>query len=365
MSKWREYHLSEFFLFGNGKIRPSQHGLIPIYGGNGVLGFANQSNYDGETIIIGRVGAYCGSVFFEDRNIWVSDNALSAKPKSNYDTKFLYYLLNYINLNQYAEGSSHPLITQKLLNSINIFTTDDQIEQKAIAGVLSSLDDKIDLLHRQNKTLEAMAETLFRQWFIEEAEDDWEEYQIKDFIQHIKISVQPQNSQQLLFTHFSIPSFDNNQKAQVEFGKEIKSNKYKVIENTILVSKLNPMTPRVWAVMNLHSPNSICSTEFQVLQPLDSNHFGFFFYLLKSNDVVSELGMAASGTSGSHQRITATDILNINFSVPNMTKINSFSQLVRGNLHKIDKNRESIKTLERFRDLLLPKLMSGEVRVEF
>ena len=55
-------------------------------------------------------------------------------------------------------------------------------EQKAIAGVLSSLDDKIDLLHRQNKTLEAMAETLFRQWFIEEAEDDWEIKTLDDIL---------------------------------------------------------------------------------------------------------------------------------------------------------------------------------------
>jgi len=177
---WKKVKLGEVVKFGNGKVRPKTKGNIPIFGGNGILGYCDKFNYEGETIIIGRVGAYCGSVYFENKPIWISDNALSAKPKSKNDTKFLYYLLKNLNLNQFALGSSHPLITQTLLHSIDVEICTDKNEQKAIASVLSSLDDKIDLLHRQNKTLEAMAETLFRQWFIEEAREDWEEGRIPD-----------------------------------------------------------------------------------------------------------------------------------------------------------------------------------------
>ena len=83
----RECKLGDILHFGNGKTRPKHDGDIPVYGGNGVLGYANQSNYEGETIVIGRVGAYCGAVYYENRPIWVSDNALSAFPKSGYDTK--------------------------------------------------------------------------------------------------------------------------------------------------------------------------------------------------------------------------------------------------------------------------------------
>ena len=72
-----------------------------------------------------------------------------------------------INLNQWAGGSSHPLVTQSLLNSLEFSICINPQTQTAIASILSSLDDKIDLLHRQNATLEKMAETLFRQWFIE------------------------------------------------------------------------------------------------------------------------------------------------------------------------------------------------------
>lgn len=168
MGEWKEYKLGDIISLGNGKVRPKETGNIPIYGGNGILGYCNSSNYDGETVIIGRVGAYCGSVYYENRPIWISDNALAVKSKKGYSTKFIYYLLKNLKLNDYAEGSSHPLITQTLLNAIDVLFIDDIGEQKSIASILSSLDDKINLLHRENKILEAMAETLFRKWFIEE-----------------------------------------------------------------------------------------------------------------------------------------------------------------------------------------------------
>ena len=171
MTEWKEYKLGEIATFGNGKVRPQKQGDIPIYGGNGILGYCDEYNYCGETVIVGRVGAYCGSVYYENRPIWVSDNALALKPKNNYNTKFIYYLLKKYNLNEYAEGSSHPLVTQTLLNAIEIIFTDDIEEQIRIASILSSLDDKIDLLHRENKTLEAMAETLFKELVVNENND--------------------------------------------------------------------------------------------------------------------------------------------------------------------------------------------------
>ena len=148
MSSWRECKLGDIINFGNGKSRPKIEGQYPIYGGNGVLGYANQFNYEDETIILGRVGAYCGSVYYEKKPIWISDNALSAKPKKGNHTKFLYYFLKNMDLNSHAGGSSHPLITQSLLSSLDIEICSEYEEQKAIAEVLSSLDDKIDLLHR-------------------------------------------------------------------------------------------------------------------------------------------------------------------------------------------------------------------------
>ncbi len=90
MSGWKECKLGDVIKFGNGKRKPKSDGDVPIFGGNGILGYSSESNYERETIIIGRVGAYCGSVYYHDKPIWVSDNALAAKPKegnSKYSVK--------------------------------------------------------------------------------------------------------------------------------------------------------------------------------------------------------------------------------------------------------------------------------------
>ncbi|NOS97386.1 MAG: hypothetical protein HOP25_02810 [Methylotenera sp.] len=108
MSELKPCKLGDVVSFGNGKARPASEGNIPIYGGNGILGYCADSNYDGETIVIGRVGAYCGATYYENQPIWVSDNALSAKPKGRNNTKFFYYFLKDMDLNQHAGGSSHP-----------------------------------------------------------------------------------------------------------------------------------------------------------------------------------------------------------------------------------------------------------------
>jgi type I restriction enzyme S subunit len=166
MTNWKEYKLGEIAQIKNGKSRPKVKGDIPVYGGNGILDYSEFSNVKGETIIIGRVGAYCGSVYFENKEIWVSDNALYAKPKKGFNSKYLYYLLKEDNLNQYAGGSSHPLLTQGRLNDLK-FNLPDLPTQTAIAEILSSLDDKIELNNLINQELENLAQNLFKQWFID------------------------------------------------------------------------------------------------------------------------------------------------------------------------------------------------------
>ena len=124
---WEIGKLGDIAALLNGKSRPKEveNGTIPIYGGNGVMGYTDKSNYSGISIIIGRVGAYCGSLYLENKEIWVSDNALLSRPKSEESFYFLFYLFKSLNLNSMAEGSSHPLLTQTLLNSIKIVKPPD------------------------------------------------------------------------------------------------------------------------------------------------------------------------------------------------------------------------------------------------
>jgi len=237
-------------------------------------------------------------------------------------------------------------------------------EQRAIASVLSCLDDKIDLLHRQNKTLEAMAETLFRQWFVEGVDVGWEEKPLSSIAEHKKYNVKPDQNPATIYRHYSIPAFDDGKQPVMELGSEIKSNKYQVVPNSILISKLNPRFPRVWAITDLMDENSICSTEFQVVYPTQAIYYGFIYCLLKSKQVTEELIGAAGGTSGSHQRVKPEDIFNLSFQMPPNERIGEFNLIASDHLKKVSTNTKQIRILEKLRDTLLPKLVSGEVRVE-
>jgi type I restriction enzyme S subunit len=136
--------------------------------------------------------------------------------------------------------------------------------QRAIAEVLSSLDDKINLLTRQNATLEALAQTYFRQWFVEDNNNS--PLAVSEIVTLENNSINPARQPLTPFYHYSIPAFDDAQTPAIELGKTILSNKFVVPPDTILVSKLNPITPRIWRIDDKVKPNSVCSTEFQVLR---------------------------------------------------------------------------------------------------
>ena len=288
--------------------------------------------------------------------------------RNKLDPNFAYYYLTQdsvveeLDIIAEASTSTYPSLKPSDIENLSVCVPLSLVEQRAIADILSSLDDKIDLLHRQNKTLESLAETLFRQWFIEEAQPDWKEYTLSDFADHIKEGVIPANSKTTTFHHYSLPAFDAGKTPTIEFGGEILSNKYKVSAETILISKLNPRFPRVWPIIKLPSDNSICSTEFQVIKP-KGKLFGYIYYLLCSKDATDYLAMSASGTSGSHQRVRPEDILNITASLPSIESAEAFSKLIITHINKVHANQHQIQTLEKLRDTLLPKLMSREAAI--
>ncbi len=342
MTEWKECKLGDVVFFSNGKSRPDTSGYIPIYGGNGILEYTDQSNNDGETIIIGRVGAYCGSVYYENRPVWVSDNALAAKPKEQYYAKYLYYLLKFSDLNQYAEGSSHPLLTQSLLNSIDIVFCDNIDEQKAIAEVLSSLDDKIDLLTRQNKTLEDLAQAYFRKWFIEDASDKWEEIPLG---QLFVISSGKGLKKEKFTEHGQYRVLGAN-------GEIGKTNEYLFNERLIYTGRVGTLgnvfivdREPVWL-----SDNTLVFRNIK--------YFFFVYFSLKWAN------LADYNVGSTQPLIRQSDIKEIRVFMPDKERLDSFENLANSIFAKINSNQKQIQLLQKLRDTLLPKLISGEIRVK-
>lgn len=327
------------------------------------MGYASEFNYDGQTIVIGRVGAYCGTTYFEKQPIWVSDNALAAKPKKGNDAKYLYYLLKHLDLNQHAEGSSHPLLTQTLLNSIDASYSDDENEQKVIASVLSSLDDKIDLLHRQNKTLEAMAEILFRQWFVEEAQEEWETVRVGDFVKTNALSITKNTNLKTIryldtgsLTEGKIEGFQS-----LSVSDAPSRAKRIVKHNDVLISTVRP-NQKHYGIIKNPDEDIIVSTGFCVITCKNITPH-FIYILLTTNDMTEYLHSIAEASTSTYPSLKPSDIECLEFKLPPDDRLNEFSEYADNAWNKIEYNHIQIRTLEILRDTLLPKLMSGEVRV--
>lgn len=124
------------------KLRP--FGMYPVYGGNGINGYTSNYNVDGDTLVIGRVGEKCGNVNITSTKSWVSDNALIVIPKARYNVEYLSYLLEFLNLNDYANRNAQPVISGQIIYAIEAPYEDNEEHQEEIARTLSQFDTYID-----------------------------------------------------------------------------------------------------------------------------------------------------------------------------------------------------------------------------
>ena len=160
-------NLGQHLKFSNGKTSPDRTdtGVYPVYGANGIIGYSSEYNSDENTIIIGRVGSYCGSVHFSDKKCWVTDNAISARSMNLKESIFWFYYLKSLNLNSMRVGSGQPLLNQTILKSISL--PDLNINKIKVGEILLSFDQKIDLNTQINQTLEQITQALFKSWFVD------------------------------------------------------------------------------------------------------------------------------------------------------------------------------------------------------
>ena len=247
-------------------------------------------------------------------------------------------------------------------------------EQTLIASILSSLDDKIAVNKKICENLEEQAQALFKHWFVDfapfkdgqfvESElglipEGWRVVTLGDIAELRKPSIKPQDN--ILYTHYSIPAFDNGMKPSVDEGSTIKSNKFGINDAAILLSKLNPSTKRIWYTGNV-SENSVSSTEFLPFYSKNKELTPFIYCYLNCDSNYREIANGAKGTTNSHQRIDANSILTrgLAYSEEAIKKFCDCCQYLMELI--LEANQESSR-LATLRDTLLPKLMSGQIKV--
>ena len=160
---WSRVALGDVLELSSGKsIAPGGAGRFRVYGSNGLIGGSEQFLYS-QGLVIGRVGANCGSVALSLDAFWASDNTLVARPKGEeIDLRFAYYLLLDARLNRWAGGAAQPLLTQTVLNPLELHLPGPHT-QRRIASILGAYDDLIEVNRRRIAVLEEMARRLFEE----------------------------------------------------------------------------------------------------------------------------------------------------------------------------------------------------------
>ncbi len=232
-------------------------------------------------------------------------------------------------------------------------------EQKAIASVLSSLDDKIDLLHRQNKTLEAMAETLFRQWFVEEALEDWEEKpldEVADYLNGLACQKYPPKNDVDKLPVLKIKELKNGFTDNSDWATTDLKEDYIVQSGDIIFSWSGSLLVKIWDGRN-------CVLNQHLFKVTSVKYPQWFIYFWTKFHIKEFIAIAESkATTMGH--IKREDLSHSMALVPADSELEHMNSIVYPLIDKIILNNEQLAKLGMLRDSLLPKLMSGEVRVE-
>jgi type I restriction enzyme S subunit len=295
------------------------------------------------------------------------------------DNDFVFYLSRWNEVRAHAEinldgTSGRQRVPKECFNDLKLILPKNLQEQTAIASVLSSLDDKIDLLHRQNKTLEALAETLFRQWFVEEAKEEWEEVRLGNIIEIINgVSYKSDDLNSSKTAMVTLKSFDRNGGFRMDGFKEY-TGKYKeqhilkegdlVVAHTDITQEADVIGNPVMVIGNPKYDTLVFSMDLVKVVSKDENYSNEFLYLLmKSREFKEHCLGYSNGSTVLH--LSKKAVPEYEMKLPPKNLIKEFSKKVKPLVQKQFRNQTQIRTLTQLRDTLLPKLMSGEVRVDY
>ena len=367
---------------------------------------SSKSKFQAGDILFGKLNPHFRKVIRTNFSGICSTDIWVIRPTNIVNKEFLFYIMasqKFVDfVTQGREGTGLPRAKWEHASQFEINLPSIQ-EQQSIAHILGSLDDKIELNRRMNETLEEMARALFKSWFVDfdpvrakmdsrwrpgqsllglpaelydlfpdrlipselgNIPEGWQVRQLEETAQSLTKKDNPLKSPDQPFCHYSIPAYDKNMLPKIELGQNIKSIKIRVKENTVLISRINPENNRVWLVDMKPDERAICSTEFLVLEPKPSFSRNYIYCLALTNKFREQIKSLVTGTSKSHQRAPASAIMCLETIIPTPAILRSFELYTSDMLNQILVNRREIQTLSELRDTLLPKLLSGEIRVD-
>jgi type I restriction enzyme S subunit len=403
-SEFQKSTLGKLVTFSNGKSSPERYdnGQFPVFGSNGLIGRANETNSPSASIVVGRVGSYCGSVHFSRRPCWITDNAIRATAKDNNDPSFLFYLLKQLNLNNWRSGSGQPLINQTTLNSIEVYVP-PPLSQKAIGEFIGALDDRIAILRETNTTLEAIAQVMFKSWFIDfdpvhakqqglapEGMNEGTAALFPDSFEESELGVVPRGWKveplTEVFDFKEGPGIRNWQYTNSDQGTRF-INIRCIQDGDLSIETANRITEEEangkYAHFHLQAWDVVVSTSGTLgrsaivrqehlplmlntsvirFQPIkEKMRFSFVYEYLNSPEFLFKLESMASGSV--QKNFGPMHIKQMKLVCPPIDLLSYYESVCRPLFEKVVENRARIVTLSTLRDTLLPRLISGQLRI--
>lgn len=331
--------LDQLVEFSNGRSRPSDQGepKYPIFGANGVIGQASRANSGANVSIVGRVGAYCGAVHYSKQPCWITDNSIAANAREGVNSRFIYYLLRSLKLNDHQIGSGQPLLTQNILKSLKVREIPRR-EQEIIAQTLGTLDDKIDINNHIIASALALAEATY-------------ESTLK------KNSGQPAKLESIVSLKYgkALPKAKRIEGDYPVYG----SGGISGFHNTplvdgpgIVVGRKGTIGSVYWSTVPFFPIDTVFYVESVSQVPLE-----FIYFTLKS------LNLEGMNSDSAVPGLNRSRVLDLDIHLPAPEVIESFQNACCVLFKQVDATRAENTSLVELRDTLLPKLMSGQIRI--
>lgn len=361
--KCRQTEIGDYIelIYGDGlPERDREGGKYPVYGSNGIVGYHDRALVKGPGIIIGRKGTV-GQVTLSKDDFWPIDTTYYVNLKEGGDIFFWFYLLQTLGLSQMNSHSAVPG-----LNRDNVYSILKEIpspaEQRAIVKILSDLDEKIELNHQMNKTLESIAQAFFKQLFIEKKGNS-KRISISDIIEFDprmlakKRDILPYVDMKELSTEgmtvgaVILKSFSGGSKFQ---------------NSDTLLARITPCLENgktaFVGFLTDKQPIGFGSTEFIVMRAKQGISPQFVYCLARDPEFRSFAIKSMIGSSG-RQRVQRNMLESYEIFKPDQDSMNNFHKATFPLFSKVIENWKETKALIQIRDSLLPRLMSGKIRV--
>ncbi len=367
-SEWKEYKLGDVATFAYGKLPKKEllgkGNYITFSGYKYVDSYPEYNCEKGDVILVARGVGGTGDVKLTMQRCFLTNLSIKiVLDNSIVLNDYFYNMFRQENLRYLDSGSAQSQITIQDLGNVIIEVPSVNVQRK-VSAILSSIDDKIDLLHRENATLEQMAETLFRQWFVVEAKEEWEEGKLGDVLT-VKGGTTPSTKESSFWngeiawtsprdvtTMDGLYLFETEKKITQKGLEQINSGL--LPSGTLLMSSRAPVGVLAFAEI----PLAINQGYIAIID--DKGYPKEFIYLwLKAN-----MDLVHSYSNGStFMEISKSAFKSLDISIPSKNEVECFVQEVKPYFEKIRTNEIQIRTLTKTRDGLLPRLMGGEVKI--